>query len=186
MELNDTPRYYGLVSRTLHWAMAALFLWQFGGMALKSVVGRGPLMKFWVGSHGSVGTLLLTLLIARAIWAFVEHRRRPPYPAGLLGRAARLGHLALYTLMLVVPSLALLRAFGSGKGMSVFGIPLQAPGGAKVDWMTAPANLFHGTLAWVLLALIAGHVAMVCIHRFWFRDDVLHRMAGRVPAEVTA
>ena len=46
----------------------------------------------------------------------------------------------------------------------------------------APANAAHGLLAWTLLALIAGHVAMVLLHRFLWRDGTLARMAGRGPA----
>ena len=64
-----------------------------------------------------------------------------------------------------MPALALLRAYGSGKGFSPFGLPLMPATGVKVDWMVAPANAIHGFLAWTLLALIAGHIAMVIVHR---------------------
>lgn len=179
MTLRDGPQYFGTVSRVLHWAMAALLTWQFGGMLLKEVVGRTPLMAFWVGSHASVGTLLLVLLLLRACWAFIQLPQRPSYHEGLIGRLAVAGHCALYGLMLIVPTLALLRIFGSGRGVRLFGVEIQPPGGEKVEWMMAPANLLHGTLAWTLLALICGHIAMVFVHRWLWRDDVLVRMAGR-------
>lgn len=184
--LRDDPQYYGSVSRLLHWGMALLFLWQFTGMALKLVLGRVPLMAFWVGTHASVGTLLLVLLLLRAAWALVEMRHRPPYERNLLGRLALLGHVALYLLMLVVPTLALLRMIGSGRGVKLFGRQLQAPGGEKIDWMVAPAELLHSTLAWLLLALIAGHIAMVFVHRIAWGQDLLARMAGRRVTSSTA
>jgi cytochrome b561 len=46
--------------------------------------------------------------------------------------------------------------------------------------MTAPASAAHGLLGWVLLALIVGHIAMVLLHRWVWKDDVAQRMVGRV------
>jgi cytochrome b561 len=180
----DTPQRYGLVSRALHWGMAALFLWQFAGMAVRITVGRHPVTAFMVGSHSGIGFLLLCLVLLRGAWGLANARRRPGHAPGLVGRLATLGHLALYALMLVVPSLALLRAYGSGRAFAPFGIPVF-PGfeGGPIGWMTAPGHAAHGLLAWTLLALVAGHVAMVIVHRRLWRDDVLHRMAGRAPTE---
>lgn len=182
MPFHDSPDRYGRISRALHWGMAALFAWQFAGMALKLLLGRTPLTAFWVGTHPSVGATLLLLIVLRVGWAVAQRPQRPPYQAGRLGRFARLGHLALYALMLVVPALALLRLFGSDRGARLFGVQLRPAGSAKVDWMMAPANLLHSYLAWLLLALIAGHIAMVCVHRWRWRDDVLGRMIGQ-PAD---
>lgn len=178
MTWTDTPTRYGAISRALHWAMAALFAWQFAGMLLKFVLGRVPLMKFWVGTHSSIGTLLLILLALRLLWALAQRRHRPAYAQGALGRLAALGHVALYVLMLVVPALAVLRMFGNGRAIELFGITFRPETGQKIEWMVAPASLLHGILAWVLLALIAGHVLMVILHRYLWRDDVLPRMLG--------
>ena len=169
---------YGLVTRLMHWVMASLFVWQFAGMAVKLIVGRAPITAFWVGTHKSVGTLLLVLFIARALWGLYNMKARPAHGGGVLGLAAKAGHLALYGLMLIVPALAMLRQVGSGKPMEFFGLPLIAGGGDKVEWMMAPANAAHGLLAWVLLAAIVGHVLMVLVHRFVWKDDTVRRMMG--------
>ncbi len=176
----DTPHRYGLVSRALHWGMAGLFAWQFAGMAVRITVGRHPVTAFMVGSHAGIGTLLLLLVLLRGAWGLINARQRPPHGAGLVGRLARLGHAALYALMVIVPSLALLRAYGSGRAFAPFGIQLF-PGfqGGPIAWMTAPADAVHGLLAWTLLALVAGHIVMAIVHKVIWRDDVLHRMAGR-------
>jgi cytochrome b561 len=178
MPLSDTSRRYGTVTRLFHWTMALLLFWQLGGMIMKNILGRIPLMKFWVGTHASIGVLLFALIAIRALWAFRQRRRRPAYQRNMIGNAARAGHILLYALMIVVPGLAVLRMIGSGKGITLFGIQLSPPTGSEIAWMTAPANALHGLLAWTLLALIVGHVAMVVLHRFWWRDDILERMAG--------
>ncbi|WP_374405801.1 cytochrome b [Pelagerythrobacter sp.] len=177
MPLNDTKIRYGTVTRLLHWGIAALLAWQLGGMLAKEIVGRTPLTGFWVGSHVSIGSLLFVLILVRAVWALSQRKARPDHP-GVVGALAKVGHFALYALMVIVPSLAVLRLFGSEDPVSVFGVQLRGATGGEIEWMTAPANFAHSTLAWLLLALIVGHVAMVAIHRFWWRDDTLARMAG--------
>lgn len=180
MQWRDTPERYGQVTRLLHWGMAAILLWQITGMALRLVLGRTPLMAFWVGTHQSVGTVLLLLILLRLLWAWINRGRRPAQPRSWAGRAARLGHGALYGLMLLIPSLALLRAFGNGRGYAFFGHQVVPRGGPRIDWMSAPADLLHGRLAWLLLALILGHMLMVVLHHFIWRDGTLRRMAGRM------
>ncbi|MGI6246704.1 MAG: cytochrome b [Pseudochelatococcus sp.] len=189
MQWLDTREKYGIVSRVLHWGMAGLLLWQFTGMVLRGIFGRVPPVSFFVGSHGAIGALLFTLIVVRLLWGLTNRSRRPFYEPGVLGLLAKAGHLALYVLMLVVPLLALLRAYGSGRGFQPFGIPLFPATGEQTAWLMAPANAAHGLLAWVLLLLIAGHVGMVLVHQFIWRDDVAGRMlpaAGRRAAGGTA
>ncbi len=179
----DSPERYGRISRWLHWGMAVLFAWQFTGMGLRLLLGRTPVVSFFVGTHASVGLLLLVLVLLRGAWGLVHRRRRPPHEAGWIGRAAALGHGLLYALMLVVPLLALVRAYGSGRPFVWFNtLPLFAAG-PKQEALMAPANAAHGLLAWVLLALIVGHIAMVLVHRWLWRDAITQRMIGRVPAD---
>lgn len=177
--LPGTPQRYGTFTRILHWTMAALFAWQFAGMVVKVVVGRHPVTGFMVGTHASVGALLFLLVLVRIGWALANRRQRPPYDDGPIGKLAALGHFAMYVLMVVVPGLGLLRLLGDERPGSLFGFVLRPGGRPPVEWMTAPANAVHSTLAWLLLALIAGHIAMVLVHRFVWRDDTLARMIGR-------
>jgi cytochrome b561 len=176
---HDTPERYGVVSRALHWSMAALFAWQFLGMILHGIAEKSALAEFFKGTHSPLGALLFLLVVIRALWALGNRARRPAHAAGLLGRAASLGHFTLYALMIVVPALALLRSYGTGRGLNPFGLFQLIPRtGVRVDWMVDPANALHGPLAWALLALIGGHVAMVLVHKGVFRDGTLARMAG--------
>ena len=181
LQWRDDADRYGLVTRLLHWGMALILLWQFTGMILRMILGRTPLMAFWVGSHQSVGTVLLALILLRLTWAWMNRNRRPAHAEGWAGRAARAGHAALYALLLVVPALALLRAFGNGRGYAFFGYPVVPRTGVRIEWMAAPADLLHGKFAWLLLALILGHAVAAVAHHVLWRDGVLQRMAGRAP-----
>ena len=178
MKLTDDAYHYGLISRALHWSMAALLTWQLVGMIVKNVLGRVPLASFWVGTHPSTGFVLFVLILIRLAWAFAQRGKRPAYAQGPVGRLAAGAHMLMYVLMLV-PTLGLLRLFGADRPGSLFGVQVHSALEEEVAWMTTPANLVHGVLGWMLMALIVGHVAMALLHRFWWRDDTLSRMAGR-------
>ena len=96
-----------------------------------------------------------------------------------MSRAAHLGHLALYALMVAVPFIGLLRQYGSGRAFDPFGIPLM-PGRPddRIDWMVELGSLLHGELGWVLLACVVGHIAMALWHRRHPTSNVLPRMVG--------
>lgn len=179
VKILDTPERYGSVSRTLHWGMAVLFGWQFAGALLHAFARETDVARFLWATHRDLGFALLLLLLVRGAWGVANFGRRPKRSSTFLGLAAAVGHLALYVLMFVVPAAALLRQYGSGRAFSPFGLPLMSGfEGGPIRWMTVAGNMLHGALGWVLLALVAGHVAMVFIHRRLWKDDVLSRMAG--------
>ncbi|MCJ2020609.1 cytochrome b [Methylobacterium sp. E-065] len=160
----DTPRRYGRVSRAFHWLMAALFSWQFAGALLYVATGDNAVTRIVGGSHFTLGFTLYVLVLLRGAWGLANMARRPPHP-GRLGRAAVAVHLLIYALMVVVPGLALLRQYGSGKPFTPYGIPVMPGRDEKIAWMVAPGDLLHHWLAFTLLAVLAGHVVMAFLHR---------------------
>ncbi len=174
--LFDHPDGYGLVSRTLHWLMAALFAWQFISAALHAIDREMPLARFFWSAHASIGFILLVAVFLRGVWTLINFHNRPPYDPGLLGLAARLGHLALYLLMVIVPLLATLRAYGGGRGLMVFGVQVFAGASEQIPALVMPARAFHGLLGWTLLAIVVGHVVMALTHTYLWREDTLSRM----------
>lgn len=175
--LRDHPDGYGIVSRAFHWIMAAFILWQFVSVLLRLVAEDTAIEGFFWGTHFSVGFTIFVLAILRGAWGLSNLSNRPGHegPAALR-KAATLGHVLLYTLMIVVPALAILRAAGGGRGLSVYGIQLVAPGGEPNPALTAPGNAAHGLLGFVLFVLIAGHILFALWHAFGRRDATLDRM----------
>lgn len=174
--MQDSHERYGVVSRVLHWGMAAIFLWQFLGMVLLIILGETPLTYFFLGTHGPLGAVLFVLIAIRLGWYGRNASNRPEQDASCSGKLAGMGHKLLYALMIIVPLLALLRSYGSGRAFTPFGIPLWGASEQKIDWMIAVGNAAHGILAWVLLAMIAGHVGFALWHRTVKRDQVWSRM----------
>lgn len=176
--LGDSPRAYGPVSKALHWSMAFLFLWQFSGALLGVYAEDTALEQFFWRTHASIGFTLWLLVFVRGAWGLANLRNRPGHEGSRIeARLAGATHLAMYGLMLVVPSLAIARSIGSGRGLTVYGVQLVQRGGEQVPALTAPANALHGLLGWTLLVLIAGHVFMAVYHQTVRRDRTLSRMA---------
>ncbi|MBO9356495.1 cytochrome b [Bordetella petrii] len=159
--------------------MAALFAWQFVSSGLHAWNRDAEISRWVWPSHVALGVVLLALVVLRALWALENQRRRPPADAGLWGRLACAGHAGLYLLMIGVPVLALLRSYGRGKGLSVFGLQLFEATGREIAPLVALGNALHGWLGWLLLALAAGHVAMVAVHQYVWRDQMAARMLPR-------
>lgn len=171
----DTPERYGLVSRGFHWGMAALFAWQFAGALLYVGIGDTAVTRLVGGSHFTLGFTLLVLVLLRGLWGVSNLKRRPRHP-GRHGRAAVIGHGAIYALMIVIPSLALLRQYGSGKPFTPYGLPLMPGRDSKIEWMMSPADLFHYWLGFTLLIVVMGHALMSILHRRLWKENVLARM----------
>lgn len=173
MQIWDDTTRYGMVSRGLHWGMALLLLWQFASAGAHLLLEDTAIEQFLWPTHRSSGSLLFLLIWVRLIWAVANRARRPPS----VSRAATFGHYLMYALLLLTPSLGLLRQYGGGREFAPFGIPLFPGTGTRVEWMVAPGNLLHSWFGWTLLALIIGHIVMAWWHRRSARHtDILPRM----------
>ncbi len=160
--LCDSAEKYGYVTRILHWGMALLLAWQFTSGLVHWFLEDSAIDEFFWGTHKSVGFLLMMLIIVRVVWALINHKRRPP----AVNAAALAGHLALYLLMLVVPAVAMIRQYGSGRAFEPFGLPLMAgfDESLKIQWMVDLGSNLHSLLAYLLLVLAVGHIVFAIRH----------------------
>ncbi len=95
------------------------------------------------------------------------------------GQVSRFLHWGMADgLMFVVPIIALIRQYGSGRAFEPFGIPVFSRFESdEIEWMTDLGGPLHGELGWGLFALIAGHIFMTYWHRRHpNHTDVLPRM----------
>ncbi|WP_066802690.1 cytochrome b [Moraxella oblonga] len=153
--MNTQNHSYGKVSRYLHWAMAVCYLAMFG-TAVAWNIDEG--LKFLMNPHKALGILLLALTVVRIVWAISQRKKSPPNSP-----FAKLGHLALYGLMFIVPAIGMARQAGYAQNNQA---------------LIELGNQWHGTLAWVFLILIVGHIAMVAVHHIK-GDKILSRMLGK-------
>ena len=155
------PKGYSARQIRLHWIVTALIILQFLLHEPMSEAwdmiedGQGPGSDWLVLSHVIGGILVLIF----ALWRLALRATRgvPPPPDSeppLLRRAAHLGHLALYALMIAMPLSGMAAWFGG------------------ID----PAAEAHELMKVALLALVAAHVLAALWHQFWLKDGLLLRM----------
>jgi len=179
-------------SKTASWGRGArIFHWGLG-LAIIGMIAFGYWMNhyaarpdryFYRSIHADFGYLVLLLMALRLIWRAISPR--PALPAGTPAWeriAAFVNHGALYLFTFVVAFLGWAQA-GAHKPdyasfFGLFRVPQFTSENREV------ANVYeelHITLAYVLLALIAIHVAAALYHHFFKRDRVLMGMIDGRP-----
>ncbi len=173
--MNASPRYDGMAV-TLHWLMAVMLIGLFGlGLVLEDLP-KGDLRAQMYGLHKAVGAVVLALAALRLAWRLTHPAPALPdsMPASEV-TLARLGHLALYGLMLVLPVSGIIMSQAGDHPVSVFGWVIPTLVQPNHDLKEVFEEV-HGFLAWSLAAVVAGHGLAALRHRFVLKDDVMARM----------
>lgn len=164
-------------AKLLHWSVALLVCVQ-SGLGWVAVSWRlSPTKLDLFVLHKSIGMLILLLMIARLVWRALNVA--PRLPAGMrpLERfAARLGHVLLYALLLLMPVTGWIINSAANIPFRLFWqVPLPAivsPDEALAD----AAKHLHLALFVLLALLVPVHVGAALRHHFVKHDAVLTRM----------
>ncbi|MFY8195951.1 YceI family protein [Novosphingobium sp. B1] len=175
------PERYSAIAIALHWAIALLLLFQIGlGWALEDLP-KGAAQFAGYQFHKSVGITILLLSVARIVVRLFK-ARPAPVPGGKTQMlVASAVHVLLYAVMIVGPLTGWII-------VSTAKVRLQTMLFGTIPWpdlpvgqaFHEPAEVLHGALGTVGLALIVLHVAGALYHHFR-REDVIGRM---LPAAV--
>jgi cytochrome b561 len=187
MRARDSACGWGWVTRTLHWAMAGLILYQLA-LGLRMVRIDDLAARFALTQvHKSWGVVIFALALARLAWRLANPR--PPWPAAMppwQRRAAAASHGALYALMLLLPVTGWLLASASPvqdllqmENLAFGRIALPDPFVPGSDALDRTFRAVHAGAAIALAALLAVHVAAALRHQFVDRDGLLARMLWR-------
>lgn len=174
-------REYTAVAKLLHWVMAGVIIaaWTFG--LLQDDLPSGPERMALIDTHKAIGSTVIVLVALRILWRLFNPA--PPLPGTMapwLQGAALVGHLILYILMVAMPMSGWLIS-------SAFGYPVMLAGIVELPSLLADkdpelgraAAQAHGLMAWILAAVVLGHIGMALKHHFIDRDDILTRMMPR-------
>jgi cytochrome b561 len=167
---------YGLLHRSLHWAVAGLIVANYiVGWTMPHVGNTTPNAGL-VHWHLLLGAAVFFFLVVRMAWNTVAHvPLEPGMPVWQL-HLARTTHGLLYATMLVMTVLGWAGANYRGWTVTLFdAVPLPALAAKGMAWAKAAGDV-HMTLGWVLLGLIVLHVAAALYHYVIMRDRVLQRM----------
>ena len=169
---------YTPLAKALHWAMA---LGIFGLVVLGSVMSDmdfSPEKLQYFSWHKWAGVTVFMLVWVRLVWRLISPP--PAYPDSMsihVQRMAHAGHVALYAFMLIIPITGWLMSSANGVQTVWFGIVPLPDLLSKDKALGHLLEEVHGTLSWIMVTLIAGHVAAALKHHFVDKDDTLRRMA---------
>jgi cytochrome b561 len=190
-EMNDGVPVYTKRARVFHWLTALL-------VAVQIAIGlymtyRGYEMP-WVDEKGENKTgvfdattglfydshkVLGLLILAIVVWRLSYRLRNgappsdPSVPAAMTG-IAHATHWSIYLLLILLPIGGYIGVSYFG-ALDAFGLPLLAVT-AKDEKFAEFIFSLHEIGAYILLALVALHVAAALYHRFIRRDKVVTRM----------
>lgn len=168
---------YTSVAIALHWAMAALLLFMIWlGWNMEDNEARYQL-------HKSIGITILFLALARLAWRFANPP--PPLPEGMPAlekKASHAVHVVFYALMIGIP-------LGGWFMVSVSPFQVSTVLYGVLSWPHVPfteglvskdlyefVEFFHSKGAWVIIGLLALHVAGAVKHEIGKEEGVLKRM----------
>jgi cytochrome b561 len=168
---------YSAVSQIFHWIIAALIVVQFT-LAWSAEDLPNNLHKLaLLARHKSFGMTILMLAVLRLFWRFTHPA--PPLPDGMSRfqrRAAHATHIALYTLLFVMPLTGWMMSSAKNYAVSWFGVFTWPNLIGKNETAFNVLRTTHDTLSNVLFAVAVLHLLAALKHHFWNRDDVLVRM----------
>jgi cytochrome b561 len=175
MPLRNTTERYGWIAQLLHWVIAVGFIFQFALAYYMEPLPLGPYKAQVYNLHKSIGVTLLVLAVLRLGWRWMNPV--PPLPSGRPRweeLASRASHVGLYGMILLHPLTGLGGALFSKFPSEIWGVTL--PRIATDDAISSVFGAAHYWLHWVIMAVVAIHVAAALRHHFVLKDDVLVRM----------
>ncbi|KJY69916.1 hypothetical protein TW78_16835 [Vibrio coralliilyticus] len=149
---------YSLPSFVLHWGVASLFIFVY--YIGDTMVDLPPSDEKWslIANHKSLGVVLFALAIFRVLWRANEGFPLPKREETSMSIAtARVVHISLLVVTLLMPISGILMSVGSGRGVKLFDTTLIY-GGEKIAWMQQVGSLGHQLLSYFILLLLAAHI----------------------------
>ena len=191
MSLRNTATDYGSIAKWIHWITALLFLGSYASVYYRHwfTVEKTPENWTALQLHLSIGITIAVVVVLRIIWKIMNRSPDPQPGSRLEHLAAKLGHLALYAVMIIMPITGYL---GTGVNTEYFFL-FDITGFKETELFISgygqtmtfkefekPLDFIHKDVmgAWVVWLLILGHIAAALYHHMVKKDRTLKRMTS--------
>lgn len=177
MQTHKTSQRYSNLMITLHWLMAVLMVLVYASIELREIFPKGSdpreAMKAF---HFMLGLSVLLLILLRIYARFnaLTPAINPPLTT-TQALFAKVGHVALYVLMFMMPILGWLTLSAAGKPIPFFGLELPALIEENKD-LAKSLKSIHETIGVLGYWLIGLHVLAAIYHHHIRKDDTLYRI----------
>jgi cytochrome b561 len=176
-----TPPEYSAPAKFFHWLTVILLVIQYSIGWLMPDIGRNTQPLGLISWHLSIGALIVLLVMIRLLWRWIHGpTAQAQIVSPRLHRVAQGTHLLLYFLLLAFPLMGWANASSRGWPVSLFGVLPLPTLSSKGSRLGHTLGDMHQLLVWVLIAVIALHVAAALYHHLILKDDTLRRtLPGR-------
>ncbi|WP_349370051.1 cytochrome b [Salinarimonas sp.] len=174
------PR-YATVQIWIHWLTALCIVGLIPAGLIMTRIGPGTLTNALYELHKSFGLivvgLVLARLLARAAHGAPEHAPMPGWQI----LAARISHVALYLLIVIVPLSGWAATSACCAPVNLFWtVDMTLPVARGFD-VARPIFVVHNYAAYLLTFVVLVHAGAALHHHYSRRDDTLARMTSGRP-----
>jgi cytochrome b561 len=176
MSMPTQRRQFTVLSRLLHWMMAAMILTMLciGVAMVASLASYHALVSI----HRPLGIAILILVVVRFVNRLLS--RLPPFPATMSRaerRAATASELMMYGLMFILPLVGWGMLSAARYPIVLYGslhLPFILPHNMTLYEMLRKA---HTILAYLFFLMFLAHFGAILFHTLIVRDGLIMRMA---------
>ena len=192
MTLKNTSKSYGSIAKWLHWGTAVLFLASYIAVYYRHWFTEEKTPENWTALqlHLSIGLTISVIVALRLIWKITNQSPALEPGTRLEHLAAKLGHYALYVVMIVMPLTGYLGTGVNTEYFFMFDIPkfesthlfnvfVTEGLGITFKELEKPLDFVHKKIGgeWFVWLLILGHVTAALYHHFVKKDQTLRKMS---------
>jgi len=177
--MNNDRVGYNWLARQFHWFTVPLILFLFALGVVMTELPVSSLKLSLYAWHKWIGLIVFGLVLLRLLWRFISPKPLPSDHDGVprvIKVLAKVGHVALYGLLLALPLIGWLRSSTAGFEIVMFERFRVPDLLSKDEALSKQLALLHEIGAEALFVLLLGHVGAVVMHHYLWRDKVLERM----------
>ena len=167
---------YSATAKWLHWfvGIVVIIMLIFGRtMEALPLTEREQIIM----GHSGLGTLVLLFMLVRWSWKLSHDSPAPVAMGAWQTRLSKLVHWMLYVLLVVQPLLGIFQAmYLTDYNVVAFGLIDYSSLAADDAGRARIFHTLHNLNAWLLSALVIGHIAAALYHHYVQKDNALRRM----------
>lgn len=178
--MKDTHEKFSKPTVLLHWIIAFPFIAMLVIGLILDEMENGPNKFELIGTHKSIGILILVLAIVRILWRM---KNKFPKPLSEIPnwqkRLAQAAHWVLIIGTVMMPISGITMSIGGGHSVGLFGMELIAGTGVENGIMDKAGHIMHGLGSKLIILFLVLHIVGAFKHQFMDKDGTLSRVFGR-------
>jgi cytochrome b561 len=173
----STRSRYGFVAQAFHWSTVVLVATAYlvsPGSSEQRVYSLASDLTRQI--HETTGILIFALVLARILWRTIDAAPEAPPMEPWMKYSAKLGHFALYALLIALPLTAIVGAWLEGHPFTLLGAGNFGPMLPQAHVVGQAVSYVHTILGSVIIWGAGLHAVAALFHHFVLRDNVLTAM----------